>query len=257
LYITLRIWGVIAFRYNFHRGRFEHSMIALTYSGLVVLLFFFVHPKYVAKYLEVAVFAYNNDLILETIRFNFYFSDTAFLLVYISQIWHRKEIVGFLNKGLNLLEHLEKSTIINHHMKDKYLTILTWVMYTSSFGFFYEGMSFGMNFFEVSVKTVLPYYVQLIFGATWTLLTSMSVQIIQKLNCQIIHSMETAPSADVMLKEIYYLYCHTYSLNRVLSRLSSVISAINIIYFFIGLATLVSILFYEFLQFISGYFFNL
>jgi hypothetical protein len=233
LYFALRICGIITFRYDFQVGRFQHSFVALTYSCSVVVAYFLTHSRYEAEYLEVSGPLYNNDLIVETIRYNFRFSSVAFFLVYSFQIWRRKEIVRFLNSGLGLLEQLPGT-----HLNTKHLDMLLLGMFISSFGFLFDGAGISNGWVEISVKALMPFYTKFIFGATWTLLTSLAVRAIRVLNVQI-ESIQPLGAGD-NLNQNFQLYFQLFRLIQTLGSLSSVISVVQIVRSFIGLATLVS-----------------
>jgi hypothetical protein len=233
LYFVLRIFGIIVFRYDFQVGRFQQSLLALFYSCSLVLMYFFNHSRYQDEYLEVSVILYTNNLVVETIRYLFRFSSVTLLLVYSVQILHRKGIVTFLNHGLDLMEHLSGIDVDTKH-----LDMLTVCLFISSFGFLHDVVSIGSDLVEIGVKAILPFYTKLIFGATWTLITSLFIRGIRRLNIQI-ESIDPK-ATDETLNQILRVYTRLYSLIQTLGSLSSVISVVQMVRAFLGLATMVS-----------------
>jgi 7tm Chemosensory receptor len=238
LYFVLRICGVIVFRYDFQVGRFQQSFIALVYSCSLMLVYFFTHSGHQDAYLEGAGVLYTNKLVMETFRYNLRFSSITFLLVYSVQIWRRNEIVKLFNDGLDLMEQLAGS-----NLDTKHLDVLTFCLFTSTFGFLYDATGIGNNLVEISVKAILPFYTKLIFGATWTLITSLAVRVVRILNAEI--ELIEPEAAGETLNRILRLHTRLYPLIQTLGSLSSVNSVVQLVTTFIGLATLVSLVLFQ------------
>jgi 7tm Chemosensory receptor len=173
---------------------------------------------------------------IDTFRYNFGYSCVAILLVYTFQIWHRKEVVKFLNNGLDLIDELPSNNIDN-----KYLSIVAFFLLISSLGFLYEATGISTGLVEMSLKALMPYTTNIIFVASWTLIIVLAFGMIRILNDQI-ESLQTQASNET-LKQVLRFYCRLHALIQTLSRLSSVIFVVNMIKFLMSLAIVVSGLF--------------
>jgi hypothetical protein len=220
------------FRYDFQVGRFQTSISSLVYSCSVVLVFYFTHSQYQKEYLDINAAIYS-DLIMEPTRYIYRFSSATFLLVHVVQIWRREEIVKFLNKGLNLMEQLSDTGLID----TKQLDMLIFCLFAFSFGFVYNACGIGGGMVELSVKVNMPHGTKIMLWSAWILLTSLAVRVIRVLNAQI-ESLQPQ-AADETLNGILRVYCQLYDLIQTLGSLSSTISMIQLIRSFIGLAGLV------------------